>query len=558
MLKRLYVRNYVLIDSLDIEFPEGLVIITGQTGAGKSIILGALGLALGSKADAAVIGENGGNCVVEAEFSFDTDGGALAALLEENEIDAPDGVLLIRRVVNPTGRSRAFVNDSPVTVQVLSSLASYLIDIHSQHQTMLLSDRQFRLSVLDMYAGNASLLDEYRNAYSALGHMKSEFASLEASLARAKEDREYNEARFAMLDAAALKEGELEELEAEQTRLANAEEIKENLCAAEELFSGDASGEVPGVNSMLKDIERHLEKVTRYLGQVATLSERLFSCKVELDDIVSEISAMNSGMEVSGERLQAVEDRISQLYGLMRKFGCGTVEELMAVRDSLSSVLGDTSEMESRREALAKELDAQQSVVMSLASRLHEAREKAASSFSSSIGDLIRYLELPYAVFRTAVLPAELSQTGSDAVSFLFSSTGKNPVDVSACASGGEMSRIMLSLKAMMARYMDMPAMIFDEIDTGVSGSAADRMGSMICDMGRNMQVFAITHLPQVAAKGDAHYLVSKDVDLESGRTVSTIKKLSAEQRVMEIARMLSGSVLTDAAIENARSLLGR
>ena len=558
MLRRLHVRNYVLIDSLDIEFPEGLVIITGQTGAGKSIILGALGLALGSKADAAVIGENGGNCVVEAEFSFDTDGGALAALLEENEIDAPDGVLLIRRVVNPTGRSRAFVNDSPVTVQVLSSLASYLIDIHSQHQTMLLSDRQFRLSVLDMYAGNASLLDEYRNAYSALGRMQSELASLEASLARAKEDREYNEARFAMLDAAALKEGELEELEAEQTRLANAEEIKENLCAAEELFSGDASGEVPGVNSMLKDIERHLEKVTRYLGQVATLSERLSSCKVELDDIVSEISAMNSGMEVSGERLQAVEDRISQLYGLMRKFGCGTVEELMAVRDSLSSVLGDTSEMESRREALAKELDAQQSVVMSLASRLHEAREKAASSFSSSIGDLIRYLELPYAVFRTAVLPAELSQTGSDAVSFLFSSTGKNPVDVSACASGGEMSRIMLSLKAMMARYMDMPAMIFDEIDTGVSGSAADRMGSMICDMGRNMQVFAITHLPQVAAKGDAHYLVSKDVDLESGRTVSTIKKLSAEQRVMEIARMLSGSVLTDAAIENARSLLGR
>lgn len=558
MLRRLHVRNYVLIDSLDIEFPEGLVIITGQTGAGKSIILGALGLALGAKADAAAIGENGGNCVVEAEFSFDTSGGALAALLEENEIDAPDGVLLIRRVVNPTGRSRAFVNDSPVTVQVLSSLASYLIDIHSQHQTMLLSDRQFRLSVLDMYAGNAALLDEYRNAYSALGHMKSELASLEASLARAKEDKEYNEARFAMLDAAALKEGELEELEAEQTRLANAEEIKENLCAAEELFSGDASGEVPGVNSMLKDIERHLEKVTRYLGQVATLSERLSSCKVELDDIVSEISAMNSGMEVSGERLQAVEDRISQLYGLMRKFGCGTVEELMAVRDSLSSVLGDTSEMESRREALAKELDAQQSVVMSLASRLHEAREKAASSFSSSIGDLIRYLELPYAVFRTAVLPAELSQTGSDAVSFLFSSTGKNPVDVSACASGGEMSRIMLSLKAMMARYMDMPAMIFDEIDTGVSGSAADRMGSMICDMGRNMQVFAITHLPQVAAKGDAHYLVSKDVDLESGRTVSTIKKLSAEQRVMEIARMLSGSVLTDAAIENARSLLGR
>lgn len=558
MLKRLHVRNYVLIDSLDIEFPEGLVIITGQTGAGKSIILGALGLALGAKADAAAIGESGGNCVVEAEFSFDMHGGSLAALLEENEIDAPDGILLIRRVVNPTGRSRAFVNDSPVTVQVLSSLASYLIDIHSQHRTMLLADRQFRLSVLDMYAGDGELLNEYRNAYSAFGRMRSELSSVEASLAKATGEREYNEARFAMLDSAALKDGELEELEVEQTKLANAEEIKENICAAEELFSGDDSGEAPGVTSMLRDIERHLEKASRYVGQLSSLSERLSSCKVELDDIASEISSVNSGMEVSGERLQAVEERIAALYELLRKFGCTTVGELISIRDSLSSVIGDTSELESRRDALAAGLERQQACVMSLASHLHEAREKAAPAFSSAICDLIHYLELPHAVFETAVLPAELSQTGSDAVSFLFSSTGKNPVDVQSCASGGEMSRIMLSLKAMMARYMDMPAMIFDEIDTGVSGSAADRMGTMICDMGRNMQVFAITHLPQVAAKGDAHYLVSKDVDPESGRTVSTIRKLSAEERVMEIARMLSGSVLTDAAIENARSLLGR
>lgn len=557
MLRRLHVRNYVLIDSLDIGFPEGLVIITGQTGAGKSIILGALGLALGAKADAAAIGESGGNCVVEAEFGFDTRSRALMSLLEENEIDAADGLLLIRRVVNPTGRSRAFVNDSPVTVQVLSSLASYLIDIHSQHQTMLLSDKQFRLSVLDMYAGNGALLEEYRKAYAALGRLKSELSSLEASLAKARAEKEYNEARFAMLDAAALQEGVLEELEAEQTRLANAEEIKENLCAAEELFSGDASGEVSGVSSMLRDIERHLEKVSRYVPRASALSERLSSCKVELDDIVSDISSINSGMEVSGERLQFVEDRIARLYGLMRQFGCSSVEELIAVRDSLSSVLGDTSGMEERRKILVSELEMQQTEVLSLAGRLHESREKATSSFSSAIGDLIRYLEMPYAVFESAVLPAELSQTGSDTVSFLFSSTGKNPVDVSACASGGEMSRIMLSLKAMMANYMDMPAMIFDEIDTGVSGSVADKMGSMICDMGKNMQVFAITHLPQVAAKGDAHYLVAKDIDPESGRTVSTIKKLSAEQRVMEIARMLSGSVLTDAAVENARSLLG-
>lgn len=557
MLCRLHVSNYVLIDTLDIEFPEGLVIITGQTGAGKSILLGALNLALGAKADVSVIGENGGNCVVEAEFAIEHPGEGMKALLEENGLEPEDGRLIVRRVVNPSGRSRSFINDEPVTVQLLSSLSSYLIDIHSQHQTLQLSDGAFRLSVLDYYAGNQSLLLDYRSAYAEMGRLRSELDSVERALSKAKDEKDYNEARFSRLESAALKAGELDELESEQRQLANAEEIKESLCAVENLFYGDSSGETSGADVVLKEMERQMEKVSRYVPQAAVLAGRLSSCRVEIDDIISEVSALNSRTDVSAERLQAVDDRLSTLYGLMQKYGCSSVEELIAERDALSGILSDTSGLEARKEELSGHLADAVKTVERLSAALHSARAEAASSFSEAIMDSVRYLELPYAVFEARVREDRLSQTGSDAVDFMFSASGKNPADVSRCASGGELSRIMLSLKAVMARYMDMPTMIFDEIDTGVSGSVADKMGSMICEMGKDMQVFAITHLPQVAAKGNAHYLVSKDVDPDSSRAVSTISRLSSEERVMEVARMLSGSVLTDAAVANARSLLG-
>lgn len=557
MLRRLHVSNYVLIDSLDIEFPEGLVIITGQTGAGKSILLGALGLVLGAKADASAIGENGGNCVVEAEFSADFTSSGLKDIIEENDIDISDGTLVIRRVVNPTGRSRSFVNDSPVTVQVLSALATHLVDIHSQHQTLLLSDRSFRLSVLDMYAGNKQLLEEYRKTYSSYQHVRSELSSIEDSLRKAMDEKSYNEARYAQLESASLRKGELEELETEQKQLANAEEIKESLCGAEDLFSGDEDGDRgPGIDSMLKDMERYLDRVSRFIPEAAPLAQRVASCRIELDDIMSEVSGINSRSDISPERLQAVDDRISLLYGLMQKFSCSSADELISCRDSLKALVTDTAALEEKRSELAASLESVSARLRAFSSSLHESRVKASGPFAEAITSSLHFLELPAAVFEVHIVHSDLSSDGEDAVDFMFSSTGRSAVDISRCASGGEMSRIMLALKAMMARYMSMPTMIFDEIDTGVSGSAADKMGSMICSMGKDMQVFAITHLPQVAAKGDAHYLVSKEIDPETSHTVSSIRRISGRERVLELARMLSGSVLTDAAIGNAEALL--
>lgn len=555
MLSRLQVRNYVLIDSLEIEFPEGLIIITGQTGAGKSILLGALSLLMGAKADASMVSDGADNCVVEAEF--ETSDASLKDVLEDNEVEWDEGHLVIRRVVNRSGRSRSFVNDSPVPVNVLQEISSRLVDIHSQHQTLLLSDRNFQLDILDHYAGNSALRTECAGLHRELGALNSDLSALEARMARLAGERDYNEAQYRQLEAAALREGELEELEVEQKQLANAEEIKTALCSVEELFTAaSSSGEVLSVDSTLKEADKALSKIIRYVPDLASLSERIDSCRRELDDILAEVEAVNSRTELSESRLEEVEDRMSLLYGLMQKHSCRTEAELIALRDSLSEALSDSTQLEEKREELCARIAQVQKSLQSVADLLHERRAGAVQTFSDAITGSIRDMELPYAVFEVELLPVSVGAAGRDMIQFRFSATGRNAVDVSKCASGGEMSRIMLSLKSMMARYTNMPTMIFDEIDTGVSGSVADKMGSVICSMGENMQVFAITHLPQVAAKGSAHYLVSKTIDPSSSKAVSTIEKLSAEQRVLEVARMLSGSELTDAAIANAKSLL--
>lgn len=558
MLRTLHVRNYVLIDSLDIDFPEGLVIITGQTGAGKSIILGALSMVLGAKADASVIGgDSSGSCVIEAEFGMDPDDADLKRIFDENDAEWEGGDILIRRVINKTGRSRAFLNDCPISLPVLSSLAPHLLDIHSQHQTMMLSDRKFQLSVLDRFAGNAALLAEYRREWDRYGNLKSEIKTLSSNIARASAEKDYNDAQLRHLTEARLREGELEELEAEQKMLANAEEIKGHLCAVEGMFSGETpEGESVSLTSALREMQRSLDKIAAFMPQTQGLSSRIESCRLELEDIYSEISIMNSSAEASPERLAEVDGRISLLYGLMQKHSCKDVSELIALRESLSSLASDADSMKEKLEEMEKEASDSAKRLESLAADLHKSRVEAAPGLSSAIQENLRFQELPYSVFLVDVADAAMSSSGSDSVLFRFSSTGKNPVDVSKCASGGELSRIMLSLKSVMSRFFNMPTMVFDEIDTGVSGSVADRMGTMICEMGHYMQVFAITHLPQVAAKGNAHYLVSKTVDPETSKAVTTIKKLSAEQRVMELARMLSGSVLTDAAIANAKDLL--
>lgn len=556
MLTALQVRNYVLIDSLDITFPEGLVIITGQTGAGKSILLGAMSLVLGGRADVSAIASGADSCIVEAQFEVDPEDSFLKNVFDENDLDWDGGHIIIRRNVSRNGRSRSFVNDVPVTLPVLACLSSRLLDIHSQHQNLLLTDHAFQLSLIDRFAGNGRLLDECRRSWDSLNSLRRELSSVTERIDALERDREYNEARWNQLNDAALVDGELEALEEEQKRLANAEDIKTLLCECESIAQGGEDDSSLPLTSSLKEMRKRLDSLSRFIPSASSLSSRIDSCRLELEDIVEEVSRENSSLDVSPERLQQVDDRISTIYSLMRKYSCGSVAELMSVRDSLAGNLSDVSDLVFRKEQLVKEIAAAEKSYRDISAALSDSRRKACSPFSDAISSSLRFLELPDSCFDVLVSPASASASGTDSVMFRFSAQGREPVDVAKCASGGEMSRIMLALKDMMAKLGNMPTMIFDEIDTGVSGSVADRMGTMICGMGDSMQVFAITHLPQVAAKGRAHYLVSKDTD-ESGRTVSKITKLSDEQRVLELARMLSGASLTEAAVANARALLG-
>ena len=554
MLTRLQVKNYVLIDSLEIDFPEGLIIITGQTGAGKSILLGALSLLMGSKADATMVSEGAENCVVEAEFEIKSPDDSVRALLEENDVEWDEGHLIIRRVVNRSGRSRAFVNDSPVQVGILQDISSCLIDIHSQHQTLLLSDRKFQLDTLDHFAGNASLRQKCSSLWTQLQKQERQIRELEQKLSRVSADKDYNEAQFRQLEAASLRVGELAELEEEQKQLANAEEIKSCLSGAEELFA--PTSDALSIDASLKEVDRLLSRAGRYIPSVSELSERISSCRRELDDIYDEVSSLNSRIDTSQERLELVEDRMSLLYSLMQKHSCRTEEELIQVRDRLSEELFDSTSLSEEIQSLKNEVSVTRRSMDEVSQELHDSRMAAAVSFAEEMTQSIRGLELPYAAFDVEISECPSGQYGFDSVTFRFSATGRNMTELAKCASGGELSRIMLALKAMRARYVNMPTMIFDEIDTGVSGSVADKMGAMICDMGAYMQVFAITHLPQVAAKGNAHYLVSKDINPDTTAAVSKMERLSGEQRVLELARMLSGSTLTEAAVANAKSLL--
>ena len=551
MLRSLHIRNYILIDSLDISFPEGLVIITGQTGAGKSILLGALSLLAGSRADASLISEGADSCVVEAEFSGRDD--ALSALLSEADVEEDGDRLLIRRVVSASGRSRSFINDCPVQVGLLQQVAERLVDIHSQHKSLLLTDPHFQLSVLDHFAGNGGRVQECRDAWRSLQDLRSQLHAARLDLARMQADRDYNEAQWRQLDEARLTPGEWEELEEEQRSLANAEQIKEGIGRALSLLA--SGGETPGLSASIKEAARQLEHVARFLPALNGLQARLDSARIELDDILSELETLDGRVDLSPGRLEAVEERMSTLHALFKKHHCTTVDELIAVRERYNEMLFDATAAGDRIQELERAVEAAEGRYRTVCADLTASRCQAAPGFAAAITESLRFLELERAVFDVAVCAAPESATGTDRVSYLFSSTGRDPVDVAKCASGGELSRIMLSLKAMMARFVGMPTLIFDEIDAGVSGSVADKMGRMICEMGRDMQVFSITHLPQVAAKGDAHYVVSKSVSAD-GRTVSTIREVKNEERTMEIARLLSGASITPAAIANARDLL--
>ena len=548
MLKSLHIQNYVLIDSLEVCFPEGLSIITGQTGAGKSILLGALSLLTGAKGDASLISDGASSCVVEGLFSAPE---SVRAAVEEADVEWDDGNLLVRRVLNASGRSRAFVNDSPVNVQLLQDISSSLVDIHSQHQSLRLADRRFQMEVQDFYAGCSPLVEECSQVWNSILSRKKELGQLKDKLARLQADKEYNSARFEMLDSAHLRDGELEELEAEQKLLASAESIKENLSAVEAIMNPE---EGPGMESALKEAERLLEKLSKIVPGTEELAERLHSTRIEIDDIAQTVSDINSHTDLSQERLEQVEERMGLLYSLMQKHACSSVAELIAARDSYAEALFDSTALEEKISTIEKELATSERTHLDLCKRIHTARSKAAPELASGIEKDLRFLELDRAVFEVDIEDAAPSATGADGICFKFSSTGSTPVDVARCASGGEISRIMLTLKALMARFTGMPTMIFDEIDSGVSGSAADKMGQMICNMGKDMQVFAITHLPQVAAKGSAHFVVEKSAS-DTG-AVSVMRRLDDEERIREIARLLSGSTITPEAVANARRLI--
>lgn len=551
MLSSLHIRNYILINSLDISFPEGLVIITGQTGAGKSILLGALSLLSGAKADASLISSESDSCVVEGEF--DVNDPDLQSTMEDNDVDWDGGHLIIRRTVNRSGRSRSFINDSPVSVSLLSEISSRLIDIHSQHKSLLLTDRNFQLSVLDFFAGNSSLRTECRNLWQELRRKEAELSDLLERQRRCREEGDYNASLLQQLQDASLHSGELESLEEEQSSLSSAEQIKSALGNVTELLcpsQDDAQGIIPA----LKESEKLLFSIHRCFPAASGISERIESARIELSDILSEIERLDSNVDMSPEHLQMVEDRLSLLYTLLKRHSCSTVDELILLRDKLAGSVDDISNLQDSIDTLGREIDTLKREFNLRCEELHNRRVKSSPGFSEEITASLRFLELERANFVVDLNPCAPGPYGTDSVVFRFSSVGASPLELERCASGGEISRIMLCLKAMMARFVGMPTLIFDEIDTGVSGSVADKMGSMICSMGADMQVFSITHLPQVAAKGNAHYVVEKSD--RNGKASSSIRAVAGEERVREIARLLSGAVVSDAAMANARVLL--
>ena len=536
MLARLTINNYALIDALDISFPKHLVIITGQTGAGKSILLGALSLLLGARADADVINDRSRNCVVEAQF-----------------IDDEGQERIVRRVVSPQGRSRAFIDDMPVTLDELKTLTSSLVDIHSQNSQTLLGDGAFQRKVLDAYAGDSALLGEYEAAYRRFRSLEKDRSDLAQRVAMERKNRDYLQFQFDQLSKAALVSGELESLEQEQLELANAEDLKLSLQTAMRALDNEQSDVV----SALKEASSSLAKAAKVIDRLEPLLQRLESSRIELKDILNDIDAEQERISVDNARLEVVENRIALIYDLMRKHDVDSEADLLALRDSLRSSLQEGDDLGERLEAVTRQLAQVDKQCAALSAKLHEVRAAAAPKLSQTLQSAVRELEMPFATFTAKIeaLP-ERGPAGEDAVRFFFSAAGDDrPKELSKVASGGEMSRIMLCVKALMAKHMQLPTMIFDEIDVGVSGSVADRMGQMIVEMGDSMQVIAITHLPQVASKGDAHFLVYKEIG-DDRVASSKIKIIEGEERAREIARMLSGRELTEEALANARVLL--
>lgn len=550
MLKSLYILNYALISELQINFESGFSVITGETGAGKSIILGALSLILGQRADSKSIKIDAAKCIIEAEFDISSYK-HLKSFFEHNDLDDPGNLCLIRREINNLGKSRAFINDTPVSLNQLRDLSNRLIDIHSQHENLLLSNDTYQLEVVDVIAQNSKVLSDYRNKYHEWRSLQTELKQLQKIAEKQAADSDFIEFQFQQLVDANLVENEQAELELEQETLSHAEEIKSELFKASQLIIDDQMS-----LSLLREGLMAVSKVKTYLHHGEDWCFRLNSTMIELKDIAAEISSFEENVEFNPTRLDYVENRLSELFTLQKKHKLTSVADLIELRDNLAAQLKQIGSFDEDILQLKVKLEESYSALENCSLLLTKTRANATQPIEKYLVEQLTKLGMPNIQFKVSLNSlSDYSENGKDEVQFLFSANKNRPVQlVTQIASGGEVSRLMLSIKSLVAHKADLPTIIFDEIDTGVSGEIAHRMGEIMKTMSGDMQVISITHLPQIAAKGAQHYRVFKD---ESGiQTQTHIKQLSSEERITELAQMLSGKNVTDAALLNAKELL--
>ena len=550
MLKQLYIKNFTLIDELNISLYPGFSVITGETGAGKSIILGAIGLLLGNRADSKAIKAGRDRCVIEAHFDLSRYG--MQKFFDDNDIDYDADDTIIRRELTAAGKSRAFINDTPVPLTRMRELGEQLVDIHSQHQNLLLQKEDFQLNVVDIIAQDTDQLKVYQKEYYAYRKAKELLEELKAEIAKNRENEEFMRFQHKELDDANLQEGELEQLEQEAETLSHSEDIKTALYEADSALSGENDS----ILDKLKNATHQLENICDVYPSMADVAGRMQSSYIELKDIAQEISSSVDHVEFDPNRLDAINTRLDKLYTLQQKFHVETVTELIATRDRIAEQLSHIDNGDEDIEEKEKEVAALLAKAEKQAALLTSIRQKSAKAIEKEMKGRLIPLGIPNVRFEIAFAEKPLSGNGADKVSFLFSANKSTQLQpVSQVASGGEIARVMLSLKAMISGAVKLPTIIFDEIDTGVSGKIAEKMADIMEEMGlQNRQVLSITHLPQIAAKGSHHYKVLKE-ETENG-TISHMKELNNQERIEEIAQMLSGSDITQAALANAKELL--
>lgn len=550
MLKHLYIRNYALIDELDIDFPAGFSVITGETGAGKSIILGAIGLLVGNRADIKSIKPGAKKCVIEAQFGIV--GYGLEPLFTDNDIDFDPDECIVRRELSATGKSRSFVNDSPAPLQFLRQLGDKLIDIHSQHQNLLLQKEDFQLGVVDIIAHDDKQKEFYSKSFNEYEKARKALTDLQKSIEKARENEEFLRFQYNELQTAQLSDGIQEELEQESAALSHSEDIKSALFNADNILNADVDG-IVGRAGEAADALHGIESV---YPKVKELADRLDSAKVELADIAADVSADTDNVDFDPARLDEVNARLDNIYSLEQKHHVNTVAELIKIRDEIEKQLDGIDDGDNQLGELQKRVDDTSAACKKEATKLSALRKKAATEVEKQMSSRLIPLGMPNVRFKVDIQKKELSADGTDRILFLFSANKSTDLmPVAEVASGGEIARVMLSLKAMISGAVNLPTIIFDEIDTGVSGAIASKMAQLMKEMAdAGRQVIAITHLPQIAAMGEAHYKVEKE-ETDTG-TTSHMRRLTDDERISAIAAMLSGDNITEAALQNARELM--